>query len=75
MNAELGQTLLGGRRVCGHDQGSLRLPAAEMSAAIDVQDVARDRRGVGQVHGPVMVVHLQNGSEIRVQHDAITGLA
>jgi hypothetical protein len=27
-----------------------QLPAAEMRAAIDVQDVTGDRRGVGQVH-------------------------
>ena len=27
-----------------------QLPAAEMRAAIDVQDVTSDRRGVGQVH-------------------------
>jgi hypothetical protein len=31
-------------------ESSFQLPAAEMSAAIDVQDVTSDRRRVGQVH-------------------------
>jgi hypothetical protein len=31
---------------CGRDESSFHLPATEMRAAIDVQDVTRDRRGV-----------------------------
>jgi hypothetical protein len=50
MNAEPGETVLGGGCVCGHDESSFQLPPAEMSAAIDVQDVTSDGRGVGQVH-------------------------
>src|SRR5947208_899992 len=48
LNTELGETVLGGRYVGGHDEYSCQLPAAEMSAAIDVQDVTSDRRGVSQ---------------------------
>src|ERR1700722_12562326 len=33
-----------------HFQNEFQLPAAEMSAAVDVQDGASDRRSVGQVH-------------------------
>jgi hypothetical protein len=36
VNAELGKTILGGDGVGGHDENSVQLPAAEMSAAIDV---------------------------------------
>src|SRR5260370_10419663 len=39
--------------VGGHDEYSFQLPAAEMSAAIDVQDVTCDRRGLGQEHDRV----------------------
>jgi hypothetical protein len=37
-------------RISSHDENSVQLPPAEMSAAIHVQDVTTDRRGVGQVH-------------------------
>src|SRR5262249_39383393 len=47
---ELGETVLGGRCVGGHVESSFQLPATEMCATIDVQDVTRDRRRVGQVH-------------------------
>src|SRR5262245_13449012 len=40
-------------RIVKHDGNSVQLPAAEMSAAIDVQDVTGDRRGVGQIHDRV----------------------
>ena len=53
LDTELGETVLGGRYVCGHDEYSFQLPAAEMSAAIDVQDVTCDRHGVGQEHDRV----------------------
>ena len=53
MNAELGETVLGGGCVCRHDDSSFQLPAAEMCAAVDVQDVTGDRCGVGQVHDRV----------------------
>jgi hypothetical protein len=33
-----------------NDGISTRLPATDMRAAIDVEDVASDRRGVGQIH-------------------------
>ena len=50
MNAEIGETVVGGCCAFGHNESSFQLPAAEMSAAIDVQDATGDRRGVGQVH-------------------------
>ena len=53
MQAERGETILGGGGVGGHDDSALPLPAADMRAAIDVQDMTRDRRGVGQVHACV----------------------
>src|SRR5689334_23050354 len=33
LDTELGETVLGGRYVCGHDKYSFQLPMAEMSAA------------------------------------------
>jgi hypothetical protein len=51
--AERGETILGGGAVGGHDDSALPLPAADMRATIDVQDVTRDRRGVGQVQDRV----------------------
>ena len=40
------------------DVAAARLPAAEMRAAVDVEDVTGDRRGVGQVHDGIGdVVH------------------
>ena len=53
MQAEIGESLLGGGEIGDHDDSSLPLPAADMRAAIDVQDVTRDRRGIGQVHDRV----------------------
>ena len=50
VNPQLGKTILGGGRVGGHDASSFQLPPAEMSAAINVQNITSDRRGVGQVH-------------------------
>src|SRR5262245_23601186 len=41
------------RQVCGPDEHAFPLPAAEVRAAIDVQDVARDRLGVGQVQNRI----------------------
>lgn len=51
-NAELGETVLGGHRVCGHDESSFQLPAAEMRAASDIQDVHSDGRRCERTRGP-----------------------
>ena len=49
MNAEFGETVLGGRCIGGHVERAFQLPAAEMRAAINIQGVTRDSRGVCQV--------------------------
>src|SRR3989475_1368243 len=51
--------------------GSIRLPAAKMRASIDVENVASDRRGVGQIHHGVRDVLDCRGATHRGQtfHD------